>query len=469
MKNRKFPQRPIMKIVLLFIIYRYLFPIDVFSQNLPNKSINTVEDKIYGLSLLWSEVKYNFVNIDNLDFDLDSLYRETMKRVIDTQDDVAYYKELSCFLNKLNDAHTELIDYPESGYEETDYPNYGTKYIEGKYYFIKYKKDCPYSDPNLLGAEIIEIDGLPTKQYVEKNVLPYITGTTQRFKLNQAGRILLNGLQGSSIQGKAKCMDGRTKIFNVIRNGETIRRNNDVWLPKEEYSYYSSKAVTLNWKNDIATLNIRRFIPESVCNDIDKAMTEIHAHRCKGVIIDLRGNSGGITDVAWRLQMYLTQADTIRSFGAQTRINSGYGRAQGNYRKEYEDYYLYRSYQNEPPEIVTKPKGLKALNCPVAILIDNGSFSACEDFLINIYEMPNRPILIGEETAGSTGAPLVVELPHEALARICTIRPLFPYSMKPFLGKGIVPDIEIIPTLNDCLTGKDIVMQKAIDILLHSK
>ena len=120
-----------------------------------------------------------------------------MKRVIETQDDVAYYKELSCFMNKLNDAHTELIDYPESGYEETDYPNYGTKYIDGKYYFIKYKKDCPYSDPNLLGAEIIEIDGLPTQQYVEKNVLPYITGSTQRFKLNQAGRILLNGLQGS--------------------------------------------------------------------------------------------------------------------------------------------------------------------------------------------------------------------------------------------------------------------------------
>ena len=174
----------------------------------------------------------------------------------------------------------------------------GQKYIDGKYYFIKYKKDCPYSDPNLLGAEIIEIDGLPTQQYVEKNVLPYITGSTQRFKLNRAGRILLNGLQGSSIQGKAQCMDGCIKTFNIIRNGEAIRREDDVWLPKEECSYYSSKAVTLNWKNDIAILNIRRFIPESVCNDIDKAMTEIHAHRCKGVIIDLRGNGGGITDVA---------------------------------------------------------------------------------------------------------------------------------------------------------------------------
>lgn len=315
---------------LLFLLSFVILPVSIQAQS-QIKSINTLEDKIYGLSLLWSELKYNFVNIDRLGFDLDSLYRETMKRVIDTKDDVSYYKELDCFLNRFNDAHTNLFDYPDSGYEETDYPNYGTKYIGGKYYFIKYKKDCPYSDPDLLGAEIVEIDGLPTEQYVEKFVLPYLTGSTLKYRLNQAGRLLLNGLEGSSICGKAICRDGKMKTFNIVRNGEAIRKNDDVWLPEDEYSFHTSKAVTLNWKDDIAFLNIRRFIPESVCNDIDKAMAEINARQCRGVIIDLRGNGGGRTDVAWRLQMYLTQADTIRSFGAQTRINSGYGRSQGNY------------------------------------------------------------------------------------------------------------------------------------------
>lgn len=452
----------IKKANLVFCLVLFIMiPVSILAQS-KIKSINTLEDKIYGLSLLWSEVKYNFVNIDRLDFDLDSLYRETMKRVIDTKDDVSYYKELDCFLNSLNDAHTNLFDYPESGYEETDYPNYGTKRIDGKYYFIKYKKDCPYSDPDLLGAEIIEIDGLPTEQYVEKFVLPHITGSTLKYKLNQAGGILLNGLVGSFICGKARCSDGKIKTFHIIRNGEAIRRDDDVWLPEDELSFRAGKAVTLTWKDDIALLNIRRFIPEAVCNDIDKAMAEINTRHCRGVIIDLRGNAGGITDVTWRLQMYLTQADTIRSFGAQTRINSGYGRAQGNYRKEYEDFYLFKAYKNEPIELITRPQEIKALSCPVAILIDNNSFSACEDFLINIYEMPDRPVLIGEETAGSTGAPLVVELPHEAVARICTLRPLFPYSMKPFAGKGIIPDIEVVPTLEEVLDGKDIVMDEAL-------
>ena len=177
---------------LLFLLSFVILPVSIQAQS-QIKSINTLEDKIYGLSLLWS------------------LYRETMKRVIDTKDDVSYYKELDCFLNRFNDAHTNLFDYPDSGYEETDYPNYGTKYIGGKYYFIKYKKDCPYSDPDLLGAEIVEIDGLPTEQYVEKFVLPYLTGSTLKYRLNQAGRLLLNGLEGSSICGKAICRDGKMK------------------------------------------------------------------------------------------------------------------------------------------------------------------------------------------------------------------------------------------------------------------
>lgn len=447
--------------LLLFII------VQVSAQSQTGiKSVNTLEDKIYGLSLIWSEVKYNFVNIDRLNFDIDSLYRETMKRVIETPDDIAYYRELSYFLNSLNDAHTSLFDYPESGYEETDYPNFGTKRIGDKYYFIKYKKDCSDSDSSLLGAEIIEIEGLPTEQYVEKYVLPNITGSTLKYKLSQAGRILLNGKTNTYIKGKARCMDGRIKTFNIIRNGETIRQDNDIWLPQDQTSFDTPKAVTVTWRDNIAILKIKRFIPASVCDEIDSAMNEINRHKCKGLIIDLRGNGGGITDVAWHLQMYLTPGDTIRSFGAQTRINSGYGRAQGNYRKEYEDYYLYRAYKNEQPEIIIKKEGIKYIKCPVAILIDNSCFSACEDFLINIYEVPNRPILIGEETAGSTGAPLVIELPHEAVARVCTIRPLFPYSSEPFVGKGIIPDIETIPDLQEVLQGKDIALEKAVNIIM---
>ena len=83
-------------------------------------SVNTVEDKVYALSLLWSEIKYNFVHIDQVNFDIDSLYRATMRRVLKTENDQDFYKEIDRFLVKFKDGHTELVIRPESGEENTD-------------------------------------------------------------------------------------------------------------------------------------------------------------------------------------------------------------------------------------------------------------------------------------------------------------------------------------------------------------
>lgn len=113
-------------------------------------------------------------------------------------------------------------------------------------------------------------------------------------------------------------------------------------------------------------------------------------------------------------------------------------------------------------------KSFNRINCPVVILIGIHTFSACEDFLVNIYELKDRPLLIGEETGGSTGAPLVLNnLPNETSVRICTVRILFPYSNKPFLSKGISPDIVIKEDIKDFIKDEDIVLQRAIQALIN--
>lgn len=426
-------------------------------------SVNTLEEKVYGLSILWSELKYNFVNIDRLNFNVDSLYIETIKKVLSTNNDIEYYNELEKFLARFDDAHTELFDRPEFGEEEFDYPKYATKWINDKFYFTAYGI-FDDADSRLLGAEIIEIEGMPAMDYAEKYVMPKISSSTLKYKKVLAGTFLLNGKVNTYIKGKALLLNGEIVDFNIIRNGETIRSSEDKYLPRV-INKRNNEKVYCEWKDSVAIMTINSFYPETVSNDIDSVMNEIKLNDPSGLIIDLRNNGGGVTDVALRLQMHITNADTIRSFGAQTRTNLGYGRAQGNYMKEYEDYYYYKSYKSYPIEIIERDKNIKPVQCPIIILIGPYSFSACEDFLINIYELPNRPLLIGEETAGSTGAPLVISLPHEALARICTIRALYPYSMQPFVGHGIIPDIEVEKNINDYLDGKDVVMLKALQII----
>jgi C-terminal processing protease CtpA/Prc len=113
-------------------------------------------------------------------------------------------------------------------------------------------------------------------------------------------------------------------------------------------------------------------------------------------------------------------------------------------------------------------KSFMRFEYPVVILIGKFTYSACEDFLVNIYELPHRPLLIGERTGGSTGAPLVLSnLPNETTVRICTIRELFPYSMKPFVG-GIAPHIEIKEDIKDYISGEDVVLNKAFQTLTNN-
>lgn len=429
-------------------------------------SVNTVEDKVYALSLLWSEIKYNFVHIDQVNFDIDSLYRATMRRVLKTENDQDFYKEIDRFLVKFKDGHTELVIRQESGEENTDYPRYGTALFGDKFYFTSYRLHSD-TDSLLLGAEIVEIEGIPTTEYVEKYVLPDITGSTPTYNLKVAGALLLNGKVHTRIKGKALTRAGKIVNFDVIRDGESTRTPDEQWWePKSERKRNWRDKIALNWENDIAIVSIDKFWPEEeMCHKIDSIMQIVRKENPAGLVIDLRNNGGGSTNVAQHLQMYLTDADSLRTFGWQTRKNLGYGRAQGNYREEYEDYFEYTAYETYPPEIYVRDKAIEPIACPVVILMGTYSFSACEDFLVCISEMPGHPLLIGEETAGSTGAPLVIYLPHGAVARICTLRELYPYSLKPFVGKGVTPDIEVKPTIDDYLDGKDPVLSKALEVL----
>ncbi|MDR1974331.1 MAG: hypothetical protein LBQ31_06610, partial [Bacteroidales bacterium] len=148
---------------------------------------------------------------------------------------------------------------------------------------------------------------------------------------------------------------------------------------------------------------------------------------------------------------------------AQTRINNGAGKANGNWMEEYEDFYLMKAYETDSAEWIAVDSGIKRYQMPVVILVSENTASAAEDFLIMLYEWENRPLIIGRPTLGSTGSPLVVSLPEDGYAKICTRRCLFPYSMKPF--NYIQPDIEITYTFEEYVNGKDKELEKALEIL----
>jgi carboxyl-terminal processing protease len=100
---------------------------------------------------------------------------------------------------------------------------------------------------------------------------------------------------------------------------------------------------------------------------------------------------------------------------------------------------------------------------PIIVLTSVKTFSAAEDFLV-AYDNSKRGIKIGQRTGGSSGQPISFDLPEGGKMRICTKRDMYPDG-KEFVGIGVIPDIEINETIESIQKGKDIVLEKAVEII----
>lgn len=421
------------------------------------------EEKLYHLSRLWSEAKYNFVNIDQISFDWDSLYQTTIPEVLQSKNDYEYYRILKKFYASLKDGHTE-VSMPSSLRVYCDYIPLSIDVFNHQLFITSINKNSKL-DTTFLGAQIISIDQIPTLQYINENVMPYISASTDQSRWMKVPTVLGYSLRTKAFNATVLKTNGEQVAISIPRNGEAERTNsvNRYLVPPKDRSW---DLVTIEWLEDsILHLSINGFYPEEmVIQQLKKQEPQIL--KAKKLIIDLRGNGGGSTEVAWVLQSYLTKGNFLINYAWQTRINDGVRRANGNWIEEYQDYYLDKAYKTESGDTIPISDTIIRWTMPCVILIGEYTFSAAEDFLVNLYEVPHRPLFIGSESGGSTGSPLMIEnLPLDSWARVCTRRILYPYSLKPFVNKGVTPDILVPMSFEDYCTGKDLVLQKAIEVL----
>ena len=96
----------------------------------------------------------------------------------------------------------------------------------------------------------------------------------------------------------------------------------------------------------------------------------------------------------------------------------------------------------------------------VVVLTGPSTYSAAEDFVAAFKNM-NRGKLIGQPTGGSTGQPLMFQLPFGGMGFVCSKKDLMPDGSH-FVGFGIKPDIKVNPSLKNFQAGKDEVLEAAI-------
>jgi C-terminal processing protease CtpA/Prc len=230
-----------------------------------------------------------------------------------------------------------------------------------------------------------------------------------------------------------------------------------VLLPLTKREPGPRPAFELRFDGDIAVLTLRTFDAGSSPDEVPEKFKEIAA-RAKGLILDLRGNRGGIDRIAHgALQHLIDRPVVVASYRVRLSQRARDARPIWRKLKAMPDGY------SEPVPVKVEPKAPRFAG-PVVALVDIGCRSSCETLAAGL-KATGRATLVGERTAGTSGAPIRVRLPHSgARVGIPTWSMMTPEG-RPIEGLGIAPHEEVPMTRAAVRTGIDPQRARALAIV----
>lgn len=396
--------------------------------------------KIAGLSRLWSEVKYSFAFPEKLAaLDWDALYISFIPRVRATRSTIEYYRVLQELCAKLQDGHTNIIMPQEWGVGAGQI-GLKTRLIEGRVVIDR------LWDPELAklglapGLEIVQIDGLPTRAYAEKYVLPYKSSSTPQYlDVLGYGDALLTGPASDPVKLTLAAEDGRTMERTVPR----------LSFPALFKAAPNRRPAPFEFRmlgGKVAYVTLNSFMDDKTADAFFQRFTDIAAS--EALILDLRENGGGNTNVGYQIMAALAVEPFLGSRWS-TR----------------DDKPAFRSW-GQPDRLYVEAAEREAIDPDhrytgrVVVLTSPRTFSAAEDFLV-AFDQSGRGTIIGEPSGGSTGNPLFFKLPGGGNGLVCSKHDAYADGRE-FVGVGVKPQITVSPTVADYRAGRDTVLERAL-------
>jgi C-terminal processing protease CtpA/Prc len=450
---------------------------------------------------------YWYISKKELDYKFDSLKTTITKPMSSFE----FYKKITPAIASIRQGHlsvspsfkilskTEKKTLKDKGIGP--FSQFDFQVVNDKLYVTKNKSD---NKSILPGAEVVSINNKKVSDLIQDyNSLFTSDGHNKTFKQKRMSFMLPtfytneNGVQDSIQYSfkqndslKAICIN-RKKIVpsKTKREGEKetvvkldskqkkiIKNNKSVYGYNELTKTNNRELKFMEADSSVALLKIKHFNLGNSSRFYEESFGKLQLNKTKTLIIDLRNNTGGELKEIANLYRYLSDSTFVfiepfevtskTSLIEKTPFNkaplvakilmmplyapfayfSVHKAANGNY---------YTSNSHSKVKLISK----NAFKGKMYVMINGSTFSAASILSSNL-KGSKRATFVGEETGGGyngtvAGIMPVLKLPHSKIKVTIGLMVVAPFYKTKIEGRGIFPDKEILPTLNDYIGGKD--------------
>ncbi len=453
-RRKKKPFNQAIKLIAIIILVFFIGVVTVSAQTqAPQAGKNptlSAEQRIMGLMTIWSEAKYNFPWFDKLtDLNWDAKVQEYLPKVIAAGDTVAYYRLLMEFAVLLKDGHTSVRApwFPFLSSEDTIALE--VKIIENKVIIVaagsaeEIKKQGISPGMEILTAE----DGIPIMTYFQDKVYRYYTSGSEH--ANQVwGVFMFFGERGSVLNLGIKDFSGQVRKVSLTRN--SLSGKTPFFPQYMLWNAIEKKMEVRQLPEGLLYVRIPSFGIEGIDKQFIELIDTIDPAATKGLIIDLRFNSGGDSQIAEKAAACLIDKTAIFPIMKYPQYIAAY-RAWGK-----------KSELLETKSYIQPRQGKRYLG-PIVVLTGIGTASTAEDFAVAL-KYSGRALLVGEKTAGSAGNKLSFSLPGGGSFLVSTFRAYLPDGTE-YVHIGVPPDVEVRTSQNDVMKGLDPILDKGLEVI----
>ncbi len=444
--------------IIFFLALFYLFAGGHAQPNGPGDQAKewtgTTEQKIWGLMTVWAQTRACFPHVARLqELKWDERARECIGRVIEAQDMESYYLLLMELVARLRDSHTYVIPPWGRMTPGYDMPPLELGVMGDKFYVLRVGAADEIEAQRIYpGLEILEVGAaVPVRRYFNEKVLKYYTRGSRQADEAVLVFYLLYGPRGEKVRLKVRDTDGGVREVELTR--ASAGRDGKPFMYRFLESLFIPSIQSRMLADGTCYVNIPNFEARNgrLADDFKKLVDSLDPSLTKGLILDLRYNSGGSGGIAAQIAGCLIDRP-VRSprnhFFRYAPANIPWGEDPVSW--------TFREWEIAPRD------GKRYLG-PLAILCGPATHSSAEDMIIELTQ-GGRALTVGERTSGGAGGKLSVALPGGGELCLSTFKATYPDGRE-YMGTGIQPDVEVIPSLDDIMKGNDPALEKARGVI----